>query len=145
MDIEFCDYIKPDAPTVEEEYRRLALSEVPFEAAYGKMMLDLLDALRRDVIGPRLAAMKSILWHQYPELLLLYKYGYGHNMAVCARVDYKERSPLVDGLPLLHYRLRRDLAWPEPSVDPQDELRTRNVDTACEFILEAIRKCRESL
>ena len=109
------------------------------------MMLELLDALRRDVIGPRLVASKGLLWQEYPELLLSYSDGHGHRTMVGTTIDYKDRSPLVDGLPLLHYRLRRHPSWPEPSVDSRDELRTRDVRTACEFISEAIRDCRDTV
>jgi hypothetical protein len=142
MDIEFRNLLEPDAPTPEEEYRRFVSSEVQFEAAYGRMMLKFLDALRREVIGPRLIAEKGLMWLECPELVLHYSDGYGHSTAISAKVDYKDRSPLVDGLPLLHYRLRRGPAWPERPVDARDELRTRDVRTACEFVLEAIRKCR---
>ena len=145
MDIEFSNLLEPDAPTPEEEYRRFASSEAPGEAAFGRMMLELLDALRHDVIGPRLIVQRGISWFERPEILLSYSDGHGHETTISASVDYKDRSPLVDGLPLLHYRLRREPSWPEQSVDSRDEVRTRNVRTACEFILEAIRECRRTV
>lgn len=144
MDIEFQNLLDPDAPTPEEEYRRFALSEVPFEAAYGRMMLEFLDALRCGVVGPHLIATKSLTWLQSPELLLFYSDGYGHNTTITVKVDYKDRSPLVDGLPLLHYRLECGLSS-KRSADSWDELRTRNVRTACEFIVDVIRKCRGTI
>jgi hypothetical protein len=144
MDIEFQNLLEPDAPTPEKKYRRFTSSEVPFEAAYGRMMLELLGALRRDVIGPRVIATKNIMWLESPELLLFYSDGYGHSTTITVKVDYKDRSPLVDGLPLLHYRLECGLSS-ERSADSRDELRTRNVRTACEFIVDVIRKCRGTI
>jgi hypothetical protein len=138
MDIEFRNLLEPDAPTVEEEYRRLAASEVPFEASYGRMMLDLLAALHHDIIGPRLTAEKDMFG---PGLLFDYSDGHGHRAAIKATVDYKDRSPQVDGIPLLHYRLGCES---EDVGSPPEELRTRDVRTACGFILQAIRACRES-
>ncbi len=141
MDIEFRDQLEPDGPTVEGEYRRFASSEDRLEAAFGLMMLELLDALRRDVVGPRLVAEKGFLWFECPELRLNYSDGQGHGTTVHVKVDYKDRSPLADGLPLLHYRLNRR-PWPKQRLNSRDELRTRDVNTACEFVLEAIRECR---
>ena len=144
MDIEFRNLIEPDGPTPEEEYRRLASSEVPFEAACRRMMLELFDALRRDVTGPRLFAERDIEFpgHLPPGLMLLYSDGHGHTTTITVKVYYKDCSPLVEGLPLLHYRLRRDPYSRERRPDSRDELRTRHVRTACDFILEAIRDCR---
>lgn len=132
MDIVFRNLIEPDLPTPEEEYRRLASSEVPFEAAFARMMLELLDALRRDVVGPRLVAHQEILG---PGLQFVYSDGRGHSTAVSVNVDYKDRSPVVDELPSLHYRLAC------ATEHLSEELRARNVQAACEFIQDAIRKC----
>ena len=141
MDIEFRDQLEPDGPTVEEEYRRFSSSADQFEAAFGRMMLELLDALRSAVVGPRLIAEKGLMWFESPELRLSYSDGRGHGTTIQAKVDYKDRSPLADGLPLLHYRLNRR-PWPKQRLNSGGELRTRDVNTACEFILEAIRECR---
>jgi hypothetical protein len=139
MDIEFHNLLEPDAPTPEEEYRRFASSQVPFEAAFGKMMLELLDYLRRDVVGPRLIAEKDLFG---PGIRFAYSDGHGQSVAVCVTVDYQDRSPLVDGLPLLHYRLSCESGRSE---EFPGESRTHNVQTACEFIRSAIRECRGTM
>lgn len=144
MDIEFRDFLEPDEPTPEDRYRDLASSEVPFEAALGRMMLELLNALRREIIGPRLTGAHGIGWSERRALRLIYD-NHGHSMTVTVMVDYKDCSPLVNGLPLLHYRLRADQSWTDRTAAMPDELRTRDVRTACEFILEAIRKCRGAM
>jgi hypothetical protein len=139
--MELIDPIHPDAPCFEDEYRRLAASGSRFEAKIGALMLAFLDRLRHDVSGPRLGVMKMLdeLWLQYAD-------GHGHSTLITARIDHKDYAPFVEGVPPMHYRL----AYARPGTDsldnlPKVELRTSEVETACDFILEAIRACKGSL
>jgi hypothetical protein len=144
MDIEFRDPFDRDGPTVEEEYENFVSAGEPFQAAFGRMMLELLDALRHHIIGPRLIAQKGICWDESPELCLYYLHGREKVTSIRVTIDFKDHSPLVDGLPLLHYRLTHRPKPSERCPKPRNELRTRDVQTACEFILEAIRDCRDA-
>ena len=127
--------LRPDAPTFEDDYQHLAASESRFESKIGTMMLAFLDRLRHDVIGPRLGVTKV-----FEELWLVYSNEHGRSTLITARIDHKDYSPLVEGVPLMHYRL----AYTRPEADnlPKVELRTSGVETACDFVLEAIRTCK---
>jgi hypothetical protein len=146
--MEIDDLLPPHSRAFEEEYHRLARSDSPFESRVGKMMLDFLNRLRSGVVGPRLSALKSPASYAPKcdfgiELWLQYSDNHGHHTMITVTIDYKDRSPLVDGVPPLHYRL----AYTLPDRDsgkttPKAELRTSNLDTACDFVLEAIHACR---
>ncbi len=156
----------PDGPRFEDKFRRLAASDSRFDASLGRMMLDLIECLRRGIVGPRLAATVpslrgELLWLQYAD-------GHGHHTMIRIGVDYYDRSPLVDGLPQLHYRLSYDRPVPltneevagqlealrlnanglarapaQASRGPPAELRTRDVREASNFVHEAIRDCKQ--
>ncbi len=64
---------------------------------------------------------------------------------ITVTIDYKDRSQLVDGLPVFHYRLTYSHPSREPgSIGPRKELRTHDIDTAYDFVMEAIRTCRDA-
>ena len=155
----------PGDPGFEDKFRRLAESDSRFDAHVGRMMLDFIECLRRGVIGPRLGATVfpfrgELLWLHYAD-------GQGHHTTIKVAIDYYDRSPLVDGLPQLHYRLSYDrpvsltaeevarllealrLNPDQPgavaaraSRGPPVELRTRDVHAANSFVDEAIRECK---
>lgn len=127
--------IYPDRQSFEDEYRDLVTSGSPCQSQMAQMMLDFVDRLRRGVVGPQLHADMCL-----DELSLEYVYG-ANNTTITAKVDYKDRSPVVNGIPILHYRLTYSL--PENDADaPKVELRTHHVDEAYEFVLEAIKTCQ---
>ena len=93
--------------------------------------------------GLRLAAAK--LFPNRTELWLQYSNGFGSGTLITLDVDWKDCSPLVDGVPPLHYRLSYTRSVPcDGEGHPNVELRTRNVRTAYEFVLEAIEQCKRS-
>ena len=139
--MEIFDPLNPNAPGFEDAYRRLAKSGSPPESAIAKMMLEFLDVLRRGIVGPRLGARQMGL--DWRDLWLTYSDGCGHHTLITANVNYKDRSPLIDGVPLLHYRLTYTRPLPNaPENTSTVELRTRDVGTAYEFVLEAIQQCK---
>jgi hypothetical protein len=132
---------KQARPDFEDECRRMSESGSPAESRIGGMMLALFDALRRGVVGPRLFASKLLPGHS--ELWLQYSSAYGRRTMITTMVDYQDYAPLVDGAPLMHYRLSYTRASDEPAAHvPPVELRTRDVGTAYEFIVEAINQCK---
>lgn len=136
--MEIIDFFSPDSPTYEDDYHRLIVSGSLYEKQFGKMMLDFLDHMRRATIGPRLFAQRFA-----NELWLYYSSGMDSNTLITATVDSKDYSPIVEGLPLMHYRLTYTLLKQEANDSKRYiELRTREVNTACDFVLEAIRKCK---
>jgi hypothetical protein len=141
--MELIDPFPPDpaASSVQDEYRRLAASKSCYEARIGTMMLEFLDRLRHGVTGPRLGVIKMSeeLWLQYAD-------GQGHSTLITVRIDHKDYSPLVDGVPPMHYRLAstRFTANLQNNL-PKVELQTSDVETASDFVLEAIRNCKGPL
>jgi hypothetical protein len=138
--MEIFDAPHPGESSFEDDYHRMAKSESRMESLVGRMILDLLDALRGGVIGPRFGAVK--LLPNRTELWLQYANGFGSGTLITLDVDWKDCSPIVDGVPLLHYRL----SYTRCTGDglPKVELRTRDVRTAYEFVLEAIEQCKRS-
>ena len=135
--IDFLARCDPDRPGFEAEYQRLAASDSPCEAAMARMMLRLFERLRRGMVGPVLHGFK--ISH---ELNLQYHHG-NCTATVMARVDFKDCSPLVDGVPALHYRLASSVEDKDSDELSTDELRTPEVDRAYEFVLDAIRACKQ--
>lgn len=137
--IDFLARCDPNRPGFEAEYERLAASDSPCEAEMARMMLRLFDRLRRGMVGPVLHGFK--ISH---ELNLQYHHG-NCTATVKVRIDYKDYSPLVDGVPALHYRLASSLENEDSEKLSTDELRTPEVDRAYEFVLDAIRACKLGL
>jgi hypothetical protein len=141
--MEIVDLLHPEDPSFEDDYRRMATADSRAEEMIGKMMLDLLKTLREGVVGPRLVAFRPL--PNEHELSLTYASS-GNSTSITVAVDWKDRSPLVDGVPQMHYRLSYT---PSPrnrkQNSPPVELRTRDIQTAYEFILEAIRQCKPVL
>ncbi|MCE5267180.1 MAG: hypothetical protein LLG00_04785 [Planctomycetaceae bacterium] len=130
-----------NAPRFDADYRRMTRSDSKIQVAIGSMMLTFLDALRAGIAGPKLFATKVL--PNETELWLDYSDGYGNRAHMTATIDFKDHSSLVDGVPLLHYRLSsRTTQPPQAAQDMPIELRTRDVNTAYEFVVEAIRRCK---
>lgn len=123
---------------VEAEYRRLASSDSPCQSQMAQMMLQFIQRLRRGVIGPTLYAFKTA-----DELSLQYHRG-ASTATIEAKVDYMDRSLLVDGVPRLHYRLAYTVHASDNIVVPKTELRTHDVDEAYRFVIDAIEACRNT-
>ena len=134
--IDFLARRDPNRPGFEAEYERLAASSSPCEAEMARMMLRLFDRLRRGMVGPVLHGFK--IGH---ELNLQYHHG-NCTATVKVRIDYKDYSPLVDGVPTLHYRLASSVEDKDSDELSTDELRTPDVDRAYEFVLDAIKACK---
>ena len=133
--IDSLHHIHPERTSCEDEYRDLVTSGSPCQSQMGQMILDFIDRLRHGIVGPRLHAYKHL-----DELWLQYEHG-ANNTTITAKIDYKDRSPVVNGIPVLHYRLTYTL--PENDADaPRVELRTHHLDEAYEFVLEAIKTCQ---
>ncbi len=132
--IDFLARYVPDREGFEAEYQRLAASGSPCEAEMARMMLRLFERLRRGMVGPVLHGFK-IVGH---ELNLQYHHG-NCTATVKVRIDYKDYSPLVDGVPALHYRLASSVEDKDSDELSTDELRTPEVDRAYEFVLDAVR------
>ncbi len=136
--MEIIDLFDPDNPTFDVEYRRLVDSDSPYDVQMGQMMLDLLDQIRRGVMGPRLFAsfMTDELWLNYSD-------DRGHGTTIRATVDHYDFASLVDGVPQFHFRLRYDLPPPHSPTNPETvEERTREPDIACDIIREAIKRSK---
>lgn len=123
----------PGQEGFEDEYRRLASSDSPCQAEMSKKMLQFVDRLRKGVIGPKLCCFKLA-----NELCLQYHHA-SNTATIRAMVDYKDRSPLVDGIPVLHYRLAYSVESDDAEGMSETELRTHDVNEAYEFVLDAIR------
>ncbi len=120
----------------EDRYLRLASSNSPCEAEMSLMMLRFIGRLRQGVIGPQLYAFIIT-----DELCLDYHHA-GRTANIKAKIDYKDHSTLVDGVPVLHYRLACSIENDDRDAISRTELRTRHVDEAYEFVIDAIRTCR---
>ena len=68
-------------------------------------MLDLIDSLRRDAVGPTLFATP----HLNRELWLQYSAPNGDSVMITVTIDHPDYAPLENGLPSFHYRLSRTI------------------------------------
>lgn len=131
-----------DSPGYDAEFRSLAASESPYDACVGRMMLDLLDLLRQDAIGPRLFASA----HINRELRLQYSAPNGASAMITVTIDHPDYGPCENGLPRCHYRLSYKIRSTNDAINRETvEERARNVETACAFVREAIRESRSLL
>ena len=89
----------PDDPDIKPVLRRLAESTDPIAACRGRMLLDLVGLL--EARGPAPSAFSSLVRDE-----LWFTPANRHNRArVGVRVDWRDRGPIRDGLPAMHYRL----------------------------------------
>ena len=138
--MEIVSLIAPGSSDDEGPFRSLASSAAAYDARVGRMMLDLLDAIRRDSIGPRLFA--SV--HTDRELLLqYYSASNGASAVIKIAIDRPDCGPVGDGLPRFHYRLDYRIKSSNDAIArPLIEERARSVEAACAFVREAIGDAR---
>jgi hypothetical protein len=138
--MEIVSLIEPGSRDYEGPFRSVASSAAAYEARVGGMMLDLLDAVRRDSIGPRLFAFAHTnreLWLQY------YSASNGASAMIRITIDRPDYGPLEDGLPRFHYRLDYRIKSSNGAIArPLIEQRAHSVETACAFVREAISDAR---
>jgi hypothetical protein len=131
------DPFYPTRPTFEDTYRKMARSESRLESLVGRMILDLLNALRSGIAGPRLVFVgpledHNVLWFNHSD-------ENGNETLITLGVDWKDYSSFVDGVPQAHYRLTYTRhESPGMQGGPKAEIRTDDVQTAYRFVLEAI-------
>ena len=119
----------------EATFRELAASDVPYDAAIGNMMVDLLDSLRRDPFDGTVHASHHPDLGS-PELWLQYSVPNGSSVMITASVDRPDHGPLTNGLPKFHYRLAYRLG--DSSDDLPTEHRTPILQEAHGYIRNAI-------
>lgn len=116
-----------------------AQSDSPFEARVAHMLLNLLDALRRDAIGPCLFAS----YHLERDLWLQYSAPNGAHCMITVTIDRPDYGPLDNGLPRFHYRMTYLIKRGANDRDlPVIEERIRSVESAQEFVRHAISETR---
>lgn len=126
-------------PNFETALHERTQSDSAYDARVAQLLLDLLDGLRHEPVGPQLFASFHLdrdLWLQY----------YAPNKAHCMitiTMDHPDYGPLADGLPLFHYRMTCKMTdSTERQIGPMQEDRTRSVDSAVELVRNAIRETR---
>lgn len=134
------DQNNPGPPAFEASFRRLASSEEPMEAKVGTMMLALLDHLRNQGDEPTVFGFEM-----YPrELWLIVRAKDDWAASLKITIDFIDRSPLVEGVPVLHYRLSYQPPSPSFTSHPKTlELRTRQMQEAADFIVDVITKYQD--
>jgi len=119
----------------EATFRELALSDAPYHAAIGNMMVDLLDSLRRDPFDGTVHASHHPDLGS-PELWLQYSVPNGSSVMITVSVDRPDYGPLTNGLPRFHYRLAYRLG--DSTDHLPTEHRTPVLQEAHDFIRHAI-------
>lgn len=110
-----------------------------YDARVAGLLLALLDALRRQVTGPRLYAF----FRPDGEVSLHYRAPNDSRCVITVTVDRPDYGPLENGLPRFHYRMTYQItnSWLN-RAGPVVEERMRTVDSAVEFLQDAIRETR---
>lgn len=126
-------------PSFETALSERAQSDSAYDAKFARHLLELLDALRREPIGPQLFASYQLdrdLWLQY-------RSPNNARCMIAITMDRSDYGPLVDGLPVFHYRMTcQKTDSTERQIRPTLEDRTRSVASAVEFVRQAIRETR---
>jgi hypothetical protein len=126
-------------PDFETALYERAQSDSAYDARIARLLLELVDSLRHEPIGPRLFASYVL----DRELWLQYRSPSNASCMITVTMDRRDYGPLVDGLPLFHYRLAcQKTDSNENQIRPTLEDRTRSVDSAVEFVRNAIRETR---
>ncbi len=126
----------------ESALHERARSDSAYDARIARHLLDLLDALRHEPIGPRLLAS----YYFDCELWLQYHAPNNSHCIITITMDRPDYGPLVDGLPLFHYRMTCNKTDSNKNhVRPDVEDRTRSVDSAVEFVHKSIRETQTLL
>lgn len=123
----------------EATLHRRARSDSQYDARIARLLLDLLDALKREPIGPRVFAS----FHLDRDLWLQYRSPNNAHCMITITMDRPDYGPLVDGVPLFHYRMSCKITdSSQNQTRPTQTDRTRSVDSAVEFVRNAIRETR---
>ena len=126
-------------PSFEIALKERAQSDSAYDAKFARHLLELLDALRSEPIGPQLFAS----YHLDRDLWLQYCSPNNAHCMITVTMDRPDYGPLVDGLPVFHYRMTcQKTDSSERQIRPALEDRTRNIDSAVEFVRQAIRETR---
>jgi hypothetical protein len=126
-------------PNFEATLRERTVSDSAYHARVAQLLLDLLESLRREPIGPRVHAS----YHLDRDLWLQYRAPNNARCMITITIDRPDYGPLVDGLPVFHYRMCCQMTDSSENGNPQkDEDRTRCIDSAVEFVRNAIRETR---
>ena len=116
-----------------------AHSDSAYHARIARLLMDLLEALRQEPIGPKLFAS----YHLDRDLWLQYRSPHSARFMITVTIDRPDYGPLVDGLPLFHYRMTCKITDSTGNqTRPTQEDRSRSVDSAVEFVRNAIRETR---
>jgi len=127
---------------IDAALRARADSDCKYDARLAQLLLDFVEALRREKAGPRLFA--SI--HLNRELWLRYRAPNGTGCRITVTMDRPDYGPLEDGLPQFHYRMSYRIITPTDNLNhPLTEERARRVQSAVEFVWQAISEARELL
>ena len=115
------------------------VSDSAYDARVAQMLLDLLDALRHEPIGPKLFAS----YHLDQDIWLQYRSPHSAHCMITVTMDRPDYGPLVDGLPVFHYRMTCKMTDSTThQIRPMQEVRIRSIDSAVEFVWNAIRETR---
>jgi hypothetical protein len=126
-------------PSFETALKVRAQSDSAYDAKSARHLLELLDALRHEPNGPQLFAS----YHLDRDLWLQYRSPNKAHCMITITMDRPDYGPLVDGLPVFHYRMTCEKTdSTEKKIRPTLEDRTRSVDSAVEFVRNAIRETR---
>lgn len=129
----------PPKRDFETELRTRAGSGSAYDARIAGLLLDLLDALRGDAIGPRV----FVSYHLDRELWLHYRGPNDAHCLITVTLDRPDYGPLENGLPRFHYRMTYRITGSTHNRDqPTIEQRARSVESAVEFVWQAIRETR---
>ena len=134
--MEIVSLLKSDFEATLHERAR---SDLVYDARIARLLLDLLDALRHEPIGPKL----FVSYHLDTDLWLQYRSPHSAHCMITVTMDRPDYGPLVDGLPLFHYRMTCKMTDSMANqTRPKQEDRTRSVDSAVEFVRNAIRETK---
>jgi hypothetical protein len=123
----------------ESTLHKRAGSESAYDARIARHLLDLLHALRHERTGPRLLAS----YHFDRELWLHYHAPNNAHCIITITMDRPDYGPLVDGLPLFHYRMTCNKTDSKRKpIRPAEEDRSRSVKSAVDFVRNSIRETR---
>ena len=138
--MQIVDLFAPESPQFDAPFRCLADSDSPTNVRVGRMMLDLLDELRKLPAGPILYAHA----HNDRELWLAYTAPDRRSSTTLkVAIDSKDYSSLENGLPRFHYRLAFDVMSRTDSQERRSvEDRVHSVQSAFEFVTTAIEQTR---
>ena len=131
--VEIVNLLPDSLDGYEAPFRKLARSDVAYDALVGSMMLGLLNALRNDPLDVTLFASL----HSEIELRLQYSvFSNGPSLMLSAIVDRPDYGPLANGIPNFHYRLAFRIG--DSTDGLTTECRAQTANDALQFVRNAI-------